>query len=333
MALQKYLDDLKPHILKEILAQCNDIAVLEFSNAQEIADKIFEYTSRGKLLRAGFVCFAAESFGKKIDKSVLQTAATIELAQTALLIHDDIMDNDDFRRNKPSMHKMYEEILVSSTQDTKHTALSLAICVGDIALFHLFSYLSDNTKLVKLFSKELSKTALGQAFEIHKAFQDNEISKEDIYTIIQHKTANYTFYLPLLSGMILADASLEDQDSIIEFSRLAGLLFQIKDDELNYLPSNQTGKSTGGDIRENKKTLCRLELLKQCPESKLLFGRDDTLEKIQQLYLSSGAKKSINDDLVAYKLLAEGIIQKMNIQSEYKVLWNELLEYLLDRMY
>jgi len=333
MALQKYLDDLKPLILKEISAQCNDVAVLEFSNAQEIADKIYEYTSRGKLLRACFVCFAAESFGKKIDKSVIQTAAAIELAQTALLIHDDIMDNDDFRRNKLSMHKMYEEILADSSRDTKHTALSLAICVGDIALFHLFFYLSDNAQLVQLFSKELSKTALGQAFEIYKASQDNEISKQDIYTIIQHKTANYTFYLPLLSGMILADAPVEDQHSIIEFSRLAGLLFQIKDDELNYLSENQTGKSVGGDIRENKKTLCRLELLRRCPESKELFGRDDTVEKIQQLYLSSGAKESINDDLVAYKLLAEGIIQKMNIQSEYKMLWNELLEYLLNRLY
>ena len=333
MALQKYLDDLKPLILKEISAQCNDIAVLEFSNAQEIADKIYEYTSRGKLLRACFVCFAAESFGKKIDKSVLQTAGAIELAQTALLIHDDIMDNDDFRRNKPSMHKMYEEILVNSSQETKHIALSLAICIGDIALFHLFSYLSDNAKLIKLFSKELSKTALGQAFEINKASQDKEISKEDIYTIIQHKTANYTFYLPLLSGMILADASVKDQDSIMEFSRLAGLLFQIKDDELNYLASNQTGKSAGGDIRENKKTLCRLELLTRCPESKELFGRDNTLEKIQQLYLSSGAKQSINDELVAYKLLAEGIVQKLNIQSEYKILWNELLEYLVNRLY
>ncbi len=333
MVLQKYLDTLKPRILKEISSQCNDIALLEFPNAREIADNICEYTSRGKLLRACFVCFAAESFGKELDKSVIQTAGAVELAQTALLIHDDIMDNDDFRRNKDSMHKMYEKFLANSSHNTKHTAQSLAICVGDITLFHLFSYLYHHSKLVQLFSKELSKTALGQAFEIYRASQDNEISKEEIHTIIQHKTANYTFYLPFLSGMILANASIEDQNHISEFSRLAGLLFQIKDDELNYISENQTGKSTGGDIRENKKTLCRLELLKRCPQSKGLFGKDDNLTKIQELYISSGAQESINNDLLLYKKLAEGIILKMNIRSEYQLLWNDLLEYLINRLY
>ncbi len=307
----------KEQILQHIKKQCDELDNLE------ISQKLYEYTSRGKLLRGMFVCLSAESFGRKVDEEVLDVAAAIELAQTALLIHDDIMDQDNFRRGKPSMHKIYEQEGFNS-----HASTSLAICLGDVVLFHLFRYL--NKDISVLFSKELTKTALGQTFDVAKASSSEEISEEDILYIIQNKTANYTFALPFSAGLILANRQ-DLQDSITELSRLMGLIFQIKDDILNYLPQSQIGKSSGGDIRENKKTLCRLMLIEQCPEAKDFYGKD--VDKVIELYISSGVQQKIECQLSEYASSAEEIIRSLPIKSEYLDKWNHLLEYLKDRKF
>ncbi len=313
--MQEYIQKVKPLILERIKYQCDEL------DNPEISQKLYEYTSRGKLLRGVFVCLSAESFGRNIDTEVLDVASALELAQTALLIHDDIMDQDDFRRGKPSMHKIYEQ----DGYDPQ-TSTSLAICLGDVVLFHLFSYL--NKDLVDLFSKELTKTALGQTFDVSSS--KKEISKEDIMYIIQNKTANYTFSLPFQAGLSLSN-NLQYKESIVELSRLLGLIFQIRDDELNYQPQTQIGKSSGGDIRENKKTFCRAMLIERCPEIKDFYGQEQYIEYIQELYHNSGVQQIIATQITEYSTLAEGIINQLPIQQEYISIWCQLLEYLQKR--
>ncbi len=315
--MQEYIQKIKPLILARIKHQCDEL------DNPEVSQRLYEYTSRGKLLRGVFVCLSAESFGRKIDTEVLDTASALELAQTALLIHDDIMDQDDFRRGKPSMHKIYEQ----DGYDPQ-TSMSLAICLGDVVLFHLFRYLDKN--LVDLFSKELTKTALGQTFDVSKASSSEEISKEDILYIIQNKTANYTFSLPFQAGLSLSNHE-QYRDDIVELSRLLGLIFQIRDDELNYLPQTQIGKSSGGDIRENKKTLCRAMLIERCPEIKDFYGQEQYVEYVQEAYRHSEVPQIIATQIAEYSALAEGIIGQLPIQQEYFGIWSQLLEYLQKR--
>lgn len=335
MNLKTYIESHKKAILQSIDRQCDDLMTYDIANTSIMKERLYEYTSRGKLLRGVFVCLSTESFqdtNYTINQELMyKVAGAIELAQSALLIHDDIMDNDDFRRNKPSIHKLFENDINKS--NAKKTGESLAICVGDIAIFHLFSYLAEYPELVQLFSRELSKTALGQALEIMNSIENQEISKEDILNIIKNKTANYTFLLPFMAGGLLAKSL--DQEHLVflkRFCLLAGYIFQIKDDELNLL-SVQLDKSIGGDIRENKKTLCRYELLKRIPEAKELFISDLSLEKVRDLYISSGAKEEIVQQLLIYKTEASDLIGKLPIKEQYQSLWIELLDYLLERNY
>lgn len=331
MTMQNYFADLHPQILQEISDQCRALKKSHLPNASEIADHLYEYTSRGKLLRASFVCLAAESFGRPIDKTVLKVAGAIELAQSALLIHDDIMDQDEIRRGKPSLHACYRHQLGAFSQEAIRTSESIALCIGDVALFHLFQYLASYPDLVVLFSHELSQTALGQAFEIEKAFDQKEISREEIEMIIQQKTARYTFVLPFLSGLILAEAKDRDKNLIQQFSFLAGMIFQIRDDSLNYFPESQTGKSSGGDIRENKKTLCRWILLQKAPEAKNLYGKEEHIDKIREMYFSLEVDQMIKEQLIHYSNDALKILNQCSLLPRYKHYWEDLLAYLLER--
>ncbi|MGL4677323.1 MAG: polyprenyl synthetase family protein [Brevinema sp.] len=327
MDLNYYIQELKPLILGQIKQQCEDLIDDSLPHSSTIAEQLYEYTSRGKLLRGIFVVLAAESFGRLRDRDILDIASAIELAQTALLIHDDIMDQDDLRRNKASMHKIYQ-----NQGFDKHTSLSLAMCVGDLALFHIFRYLDKD--LVGLFARELSKTVLGQVYDVEKSFyRDYEISQEEFLLIIQHKTTNYTFSLPFQAGLTLAKASKESIELVKELSIPLGLIFQIRDDELNYFPKSQIGKSSGGDIRENKKTFCRSLLIEKCPQAKALYGQEDQIEQIKLLYQQAGIKEILSEQLQSYRQCAEGIINRMSMKKEYHQLWHELLEYLMQRKF
>ncbi len=271
--LNEYIKKTKPLILKRIKKICRELP------SKDASEKIYEYTSRGKLLRGVLLCMSAGAFGRDIDDEVLDAAAAVELAQSALLMHDDVMDRDELRRGKPSMHKIYE----SECGDSR-MGESMALCLGDAVIFHLFGYL--NKDLVRIFSKELAKTAFGQMSDVSSA--GRELSQEEILSVIKNKTAGYTFYLPFAAGAKLASWV---SASLINLSVYMGEIFQIRDDELNYTDS--AGKSFGGDIRENKKTLCRAFLIEEYPYVKDWYGDENRIKDVAELYNSSQAKKRI----------------------------------------
>lgn len=327
MNISTYIEQVKPQLLAHIKQQCEDLGYDDIPYSTDIGHKLYEYTSRGKLLRGIFLCLSAESFGKPLDNTVLEAAAALEIAQSAILMHDDVMDQDDIRRGKPSMHKIYQIEGFSA-----HIANSLSICLGDVGLFHAFRYLSG--ELSQLFSRELTKTAMGQTYDVMQAALNTEISQESILSIIRNKTANYTFILPFLSGLILANAQTEElQIQIRELGELMGFVFQVRDDELNYLATQQTGKSSGGDIRENKKTLCRVLLIDEHPELLKLYGLDQYIDRIKDVYIKSETKRIIDNMINDRITIAKGIINQLPISVEYNNIWFTILEYLYSRKF
>jgi len=327
--LQSFFKETNQKIKPYIQEQCQNLLNYPIDNAKMIAFYIQEYTQKGKMIRASLLRLSALSFGKDND-DIYKIAAIIELAQSALLIHDDIIDDDDMRRGGKSMHKLLENEFTNSPN--KKIGFSLAICMGDIILFHLFSQLPKNQEITSLFSQKLTQTALGQEMDVRYSLLNKEISKEDIFTIIKFKTTQYTFSLPLLSGSIICEKYNELKEPLEELSTLLGYIFQIRDDELNLLSSSQTGKSMGGDIRENKKTLCRYELLKDNPQLEEYFGSDDNILEIQNYYNLITTKK-INNYIQKFTKKAQNIIQKLPINEKYKSLWEELLFYLINRQF
>ena len=314
MTWNNFANTYRPTLEKAIIDECNLLAEggKHLPNSKEWADMLCEYTLRGKLLRGLFVRLVAESFGTADDEKINRVGACIELAQSAFLIHDDIMDGDTIRRGKPCLHTLI--------------GTNTAICLGDWALLYLFGRLSFSPKIIEIFSSRLSATAAGQAHEV--AQEQKEPSYEEILQIIGHKTARYTFVLPFEAGMVLAGGDIAPLEKL---GLILGEIFQVRDDELNLLSEETTGKSAGGDIIQNKKTLCRQVLLSRMPEAKVLFGKAGTLNEVRQAYQQSGASQEITDFLKTRSQEASQILEMLPIKKSVRPLWGGLLDLLLHR--
>ncbi|MFH1509977.1 MAG: polyprenyl synthetase family protein, partial [Candidatus Nealsonbacteria bacterium] len=164
-----------------------------------------EYSLRpAKRIRAVLVNQGYLLAGGKERKKILKTSIFIELIHNFLLIHDDVMDRDKKRRNKPTMQYKY---------GGGHHGDSMAITMGDLINSLGYELLNSSPFSVDLKNEAIDKlnktiylTSYGQALELC-LIKNKKISKKDIFEIYKNKTANYTFIAPLQIGAILAGAN------------------------------------------------------------------------------------------------------------------------------
>jgi geranylgeranyl diphosphate synthase type II len=206
----------------------------------------------GKRLRPLLVIAAAEAVGGT-DETVLPTACAIEMIHTYSLIHDDLpaMDNDDFRRGKPTNHKVFGE--------------ALAILAGDGLLTKAFEVLGSNMQfpqikpavamqvIVEIAAAAGSQGLIGgQTVDIQS--EGKEISPDILHYIHQHKTGKL-FKVSIRSGALLGGADEKQLTSLSCYADHFGLAFQITDDILNVEGSALTmGKAVGTDAARKKAT-------------------------------------------------------------------------------
>jgi len=232
--------------------------------AEKINKEIFNYLSTvkpeilksaslhlfegGKRLRPFFLYKIAESYGSSFDK-IIPAALSVEFIHTFSLIHDDIMDNDEFRRGKPTVHVVY--------------GIPYAILAGDTLFALAFKVLEkykkilDKQVLIKIY-KELSyavyKLSLGQGMDMY--LPKVNLFKEKLYIeTVKNKTAAL-FEASCVIGALLGGAKYKDIELIRKFATNIGIAFQIRDDVLGIIGDPKiTGKPVGNDIIEGKKTL------------------------------------------------------------------------------
>lgn len=252
--------------------------MIENTNA---LSKIDDCVSDGKLIRGILVLLSAHLHGVKLDTQVYAAAAAIEIFQTSLLIHDDIMDNDFTRRNKDSIFHQY----MKDGQKEKATnpllfGQSMGLCVGDIGFFLAFELLSKTIEdprilkeIVTITSVELQLVGPAQMIDTKHGMTTIEPTKDEIMDKYIYKTAHYSFSLPLTIGALFATQ--KTVPLMRKFGEDLGIIFQLKDDELGIFGDQaKIGKPIGSDIRENKKTLIRHYLLKDATpgDRKKLLG-------------------------------------------------------------
>lgn len=191
-----------------------------------------DYPSRNsKYLRPTFIRLVANALGVN-TKTVLQASAAIQISQEWILISDDIEDNSEERRDKPTLHKIYGLELAVNASDALETIMWKSII--DI----------ENKKVVDEFYKIMMRTILGQAVE---QIWTNKKVKTDIdqYTfVIDSKAGYYTVAGPLRIGAIIAGVSGKKLDKITDFGLHLGRCFQIVDDILDYEQDKIEGKIT-----------------------------------------------------------------------------------------
>lgn len=224
----------------------------------------------GKRLRPLLVLATAEMLGVK-DLQALSAACALELIHTYSLIHDDLpcMDNDDFRRGKPSLHKKYSE--------------GHAVLTGDFLLTHAFeivvtdSWLSSEQKvqLVHTLATQSGGPGMigGQLMDIQA--EGKKIDLETLQTIHHYKTGAL-ITASITCGAIIAEASSRDLEHLQKFGNDIGLAFQIIDDVLDVTASNEKhGKAVASDFTNNKSTYVSL------------LGLEKAQQTAEALYLSA----------------------------------------------
>ena len=231
----------------------------------------YTVTLKGKRLRPVMCLEACRIFGGNIEDA-LPTACAIEMLHAQTLIHDDLpcMDNDDFRRGKPTNHKVFGE--------------ATAVLAGDALISFAPQVILEKSKklsaetLVRIM-KEYVKFAGaygvigGQVADIEaeKNWKNNKfgLSPEELLEFIHsHKTADL-FKLPLRCGAIISGASEEDLNKITDFAQKLGVAFQISDDILDEISTfEEMGKTIGKDKTAGKLTYVSL------------YGLDASKEKL-----------------------------------------------------
>ena len=234
--------------------------------------KSMKYTTTlpGKRLRPVMCLEACRIFGGNIEDA-MPTACAIEMLHAQSLIHDDLpcMDNDDFRRGKPSNHKVFGE--------------AIATLAGDALLSYGPQVIIENSKnipaerILKVLNEYMKAAGVygiiaGQVADIEneKAKVKDAKTLEYIHT---HKTADL-FRLALKAGAIIAGADEKALDEMNDFANKFGLAFQIYDDILDEISTfEELGKTVGKDKASDKLTYVSL------------YGLEEAEKKLNSLFV------------------------------------------------
>lgn len=270
-ALDEYLTDLDqvPPILKEAMR--------------------YSLMAGGKRIRPVLVLATVEAFGED-SQFAMPFACAIEMIHTYSLIHDDLpaMDNDDFRRGKPTNHKMYGE--------------AMAILSGDALLTEAFGLMARGAKEAQL-PVDAALTILtegaraagasgmvgGQVLDLIS--EEQVITLEELETIHRHKTGDLIAY-SVRAGAILGKADQNTLEHLTRFAYGLGLAFQIQDDILDLIGDETViGKPVGSDVENQKATYPSL------------IGLEASQKKLQEVISSAKEELSSLSHLNTERLL------------------------------
>lgn len=277
----------------------------------KLLDHITNYIVRrkGKQMRPMFVFLTAGVSGGMTEASY-RGAALIELLHTATLVHDDVVDDANYRRGFFSVNALWKN--------------KIAVLVGDYLLSRglLLSVDNGDFTLLRLVSNAVREMSEGELLQIAKA-RKLDITEEVYYTIIRQKTASL-----IASCCAVGAATSGADEELIErmrvFGEKVGMAFQIKDDLFDY-GEDEIGKPVGIDIKEKKMTLPLIYALNNA----------SFLEKKKIIYLirnKNENKKAVNE-VIAFVKRSGGLDYASEIMNRYRDEALDILEEFPDSDY
>ncbi len=329
---------------KKIEDKINEILdkeILKYQDNEFLKNSLEELkrlSQGGKRVRGFLIKLGQLLFGKD-DDFYIDIAAAIEIFQTAILIHDDIIDEADKRRGMETINAKY----------SGHIGISKAICIGDLGFFISYRIINNSSisndlkdEIIRVYSKTLYNTVNGEIIDVELPFKSVEYHKKMdekiIYDIYVNKTAWYTIIGPILIGAASAGANYDDKQKLIEVGTNLGIAFQIKDDLLGlYSNSNEMGK-TLNDIKEGKQTIIYKYAIDHATDNDLktikkYYGNPNVTEEesniIANLFDRLGARKIAEELAEKYTINGINKIKKMDVKN--KELFIKFADYLLKR--
>jgi octaprenyl-diphosphate synthase len=290
-----------------------------------LLDKIMSYIvkRKGKQMRPMFVFLSAGTCGQ-IQESSFRGAALIELLHTATLVHDDVVDEANYRRGFFSVNALWKN--------------KIAVLVGDFLLSRGMALALKNKEynLLSLVNDAVTEMSEGELLQIEKS-RKLDITEEVYFEIIRQKTASL-----IAACCAVGASSVGGSDEVVEQMRLfgekIGMAFQIKDDLFDYGDA-EIGKPLGIDIKEKKMTLPLIYALSKASwlEKRSIIRivkRDNKKQKdiqhvIQFVKNSGGIEYAIG---VMNRYHQEALLLLANFpESTYKKSLRELVQFTIDR--
>jgi geranylgeranyl diphosphate synthase type I len=297
----------------------------------------------GKMLRPALTVLVSEAVGGTITSSI-KAASAIELIHTFSLIHDDIMDKDDMRRGKPSVHKIWGD--------------SVAILAGDTLFSKAYELIinskdniesSDPEECLARVNQTLStvadacvKICEGQAQDM--GFEGNFDVKEEEYLEMIFKKTAALIATATESGAIMGGADEKIVSTMYDYGKLIGLAFQIQDDYLDLVSdADSIGKPVGSDIAEGKMTIIVVNALSKANDEDkkrlveiLKMGNEsgncdkDTIDEAMGIFKKYGSIQYAHDVALENVKKAKQLLEALP-ESEAKYALSLVADFVLER--
>lgn len=320
---------------KELLEYVqNYIGQLSYVHEPENLYKPIEYVLGlgGKRIRPVLMLMAYNLYKDDVS-AIYQQAAALETYHNFTLLHDDLMDKADMRRNRPTVHKKWDE--------------NTAILSGDAMLILSFKMMMEScpmeyvSDVMSTFSKAALEVCDGQQWDMD--FEKRlDVSVDEYMNMIRLKTS-VLLAASLKIGAILGGATSQDADLLYDFGIKMGLAFQLQDDYLDvYADSSVFGKNIGGDICSNKKTFMLITALAKSSEQDRAelerwislddFVADEKIKAVTSIYNKVGVPEVCMEKI--NELYTEGlqILEKVSVDDALKNILRNFTGKLMNRV-
>ncbi|GAA4850269.1 polyprenyl synthetase family protein [Algivirga pacifica] len=268
-----------------------------------LLNNILNYTlkRKGKQMRPILVFLSAGLHGE-ISEASYRGAALIELLHTATLVHDDVVDDSNYRRGFFSINALWKN--------------KIAVLIGDYLLSRglLLSIDHEDFHLLKIVSNAVKEMSEGELLQIEKA-RRLDITEDVYFEIIRQKTATLISACCAV-GAASAGATKEVVDKMHEMGNKIGIAFQIKDDLFDY-GTDEVGKPLGIDIKEKKMTLPLIYAL----ENTSWLKRKEIILKIR---LQSNNPKVVQE-IIEFVRDSGGLEYATDVMNQYIKEANDIL--------
>ena len=309
--------DIKPHI-QNLLP----------SNPAGLYDPVrYILSQNGKKIRFFLTLKACEMFSKD-QNAAIHAALAVEIFHNFTLIHDDIMDEADTRRNQPTVHRKWDA--------------NTGILSGDVMMILAYESLLKcpqyiHANVLPLFTKSAREVCEGQQLDME--FEGLPVVQMDDYLEMIRKKTAVLLAASLSIGALCGQANAEEAQYLYEYGENLGMAFQIRDDVLDcYGDIQKVGKVKAGDILQGKKTILYIRTWFSLPPEKQdafteLYHSDsiDKIDKVLNFFTQASAREYAHQKEQEYHRKANAALDKITLSKTRKKILTDYTQAIVGR--
>jgi len=319
--------------LKEAAGKYHPFMLRTYENLEEYLLR------KGKRLASCSTLMTYKGYVGEIDEKILKVCVGIELYRHCILVHDDLVDEDETRRGGKSFHRLFPD--VGGTGFGEGTAIFMGDAIYALSLEAILNSGFGGealNKVIQLLVKDYRDVNESQVLDL--LFEHKEPDVEEWYTMASKRAASL-FRATILTGAILGGAPEEDLLALKEASTNIGYAFDIQDDIIDtFATEQQYGRPPGGDIARGKKPLHLIYALQlagpELRKIKSILGKGEIswedLETVRAIVRKTGALEAAKEKSVGHAKQAKMLIARTKMGKESKEFFGAFIDYIVQSL-